>query len=679
MHPAKPPVFLFVLPILAAACSSPVAPPPSPSSALPTTTALASSLPSALAEPPAEPPVEAPAPSASVDVTSHASPVYESGPSVVTNDQVDGQALMARHGARLRSDLSAVTVLVGDNAKTLGKDICEAVVPKRPPETPILVKPNLCGYDSVKDPAKSGGDNGVSGRTTDVEFTRGVLQCLKARGYTNVTVADGCGHSHKYFQELIQLNGYAAMTKQEGVPLVALDDDGVFDVQGSRPGAPFKITGIEQTHVPTLLMPKLLAEVLDHGLFISVPKLKAHRFSVVSLAIKGMQGTVMYSDRSPAHQQKWRSHIELRDYLANKKAGKEDRKEYVNDLMIFGERMVDVLAISTPDVVLVDGAPGQNGDGFQELVPTKENLAIGGTNPILVDRVGATLLGLWDNADLAKYLGGHKTSPLIELAAKRFGLDLTHVKVVGTGAPLLDQPRPYHFKAMAPFRIDSADGAPAADKPAASSDKPKAYAAPLGSDKLLLDGTSADTAWGRAKPVVWDTDYAGKATGIRTTARFLWSTEALYALFELEGAGLFSDTSRPIHEEREGLYKEDCVELFFTPKADTPQRYLEIELGPFGHFFDLDMDKLAKKSDTKWSSHAEISTARDVAQRRAVIEVALRAKEITAALVPGANLPLGLYRMEGTGNRNYLAWSPPKTPKPNFHVPEAFGVLVIER
>ena len=36
--------------------------------------------------------------------------------------------------------------------------------------------------------------------------------------------------------------------------------------------------------MPTLLVPKILAEHLDHGLFLSLPKIKAHRYAVVSLA-----------------------------------------------------------------------------------------------------------------------------------------------------------------------------------------------------------------------------------------------------------------------------------------------------------------------------------------------------------------------------------------------------------
>ena len=46
-------------------------------------------------------------------------------------------------------------------------------------------------------------------------------------------------------------------------------------------------------------------------------------------------------------------------------------------------------------------------------------------------------------------------------------------------------------------------------------------------------------------------------------------------------------------------------------------------------------------------------------------------------LVAGAKLPIALYRMEGKSPRQYLAWSPTLTRKPNFHVPDKFGALVV--
>jgi hypothetical protein len=423
---------------------------------------------------------------------------------------------------------------------------------------------------------------------------------------------------------------------------------------------------MEKTHVPTLLVPKLLADVLDHGLFISAPKVKAHRFGVVSMSVKGVQGTIMLSDASPAFRQKWRMHIELNKYL-KERPKKDDRALYVSSLETFAERIADVLEVETPDVVLADGAPMMSGDGFQKLFPSDELVAIGGVNPVLVDRVGAQLLGLWDNEDLAREIGGHKTSPLIEAAAKRFGLDLTAPIVNGDGAPLLNGPRPTRFYGMAPFVIESGD-----------KERPTMHAAKVEGDPPKIDGKGDDAAWASASEAAWDTDYAGRNTGIVTRARFVWKKDALYMLWELASAGLHADASRPVDQERPKLYEEDCVELFFTPDAKKPSHYYEVELGPLGHWFDIDVDNDTKKSDTAWSSGVKVATTHDAAAHTAVIEAVLTSPDVTRALQPNARLRLGLYRMEGASPRSYLAWSPPKTEKPNFHVPSAFGTLVVD-
>lgn len=375
---------------------------------------------------------------------------------MITDGKIDGAALRKRHRERLKGDTTPVTVLEGKGALELGERVCEAVVPKRPAATPILLKPNVCGIDSVKKPQGPDGDDGVKGRTTDPEFTRGVVRCLKKRGHTKITIAEGCGLGHKQFGELLDVSGYRAMASDEGVALVGLNDDGVYDVEGEQPGKPYAVTGVGDTLVPTLMLPKILAEHLDHGLFLSLPKLKTHRFSVVSVGIKGMQGVVMTSDARPAHQQKWRMHKELNQWLKEKPplGEPDDRAAYVADLTAFAKRMAYVLEVAAPDAVLVDGAPAMSGDGFQDLRPSKELVAIGGTNTIAVDKVGAMFLGLWNSDKLALGLRGIKSSPLILVAAEQFGVNLDAVTITGDGAAILSKPRPAYFKAIAPFGFD---------------------------------------------------------------------------------------------------------------------------------------------------------------------------------------------------------------------------------
>ncbi len=173
---APRPALSLCLLLLAPACS--------PKDPAPTPTPIATlSSPDSAALLPASASVSLPSPSLSADIVTHASAPYEPGPSVLTSGgTVDGAALRKRHVERIKADTSPVTVLRGEGPLDLGKRICEAVVPRRPPATPVLLKPNLCGFDSIKDPEKHHGDDGVHGRSTDVDFTRGVVQCLKAQG-----------------------------------------------------------------------------------------------------------------------------------------------------------------------------------------------------------------------------------------------------------------------------------------------------------------------------------------------------------------------------------------------------------------------------------------------------------------------------------------------------------------
>lgn len=624
-----------------------------------------------------------------VDVVSSASAGgIDAGAAVIGAGEVDGNALRERHRARISADTSAVTILQGGTSRELGRRLCEAVVPSRPRETPVLIKPNIGGFDWFKDPAKSGGDDGVRGRTTDPEFVRGIVQCLKARGHAKITIAEGWGAKHSDWQRLVRVSGYAKMAEDEGVPLVAMDDDGVFDVEGDQPGKPMRVSGMEGTGVPTLLLPKILAEHLERGMFISAPKMKTHRFSVVSMALKGMQGTVMLSDAAPAFRQKWRTHKELGPALKLLESDREaGQNAYLESLRLFAERMVDVLEVSAPDVVLAEGAPAMGGDGFGKLWPSAEDVAVGGTNPVLVDRVGAAVLSLWNNEDLARQLGGHKASPLIEAAAKRFSLDLTSPKIEGDGKELLDgRPRPVHFVAMSGFALHSdaqppeaAPGGPRNGSPPATDDAGTAREARAHRVDTAIDvDGEVDAAWGSVTPVSFSTDWSGTETGIRSSVRFAWSKSALYTLWELEGAGVNTDASRPVDLERAKLYEEDCIELFLGPDPAEKTRYFELEVGPLGHFLDIAVDRTKKTSDVAWSSKPKIATKIDRDARRVTIEVELRAPEIVSVLRPGASLPLGLYRMEGKSPRRYLAWSPTMTPKPNFHVPDAFGVLKID-
>ena len=635
------------------------------------------------------------------DVVSHASVVWDPGAIVTAGGSLDSEPVRSRNRIRLGGDDTPVLVLRGQSALDLGQRICEAVVPRRPPETPVLVKPNLGGFDWFKVVKAPGDDDGIRGRITQPEFVRGVIRCLKARGHKSITIADGWDAELKAWYRLIKQSGYEQMAREEGVRLTLMNDDGEHDVEDDKPGKPIVLTRMDKTGVPTLMLPKLLVEHIKRGLYVSVPRLKAHRFAVISAGIKGNQGVVMTSDAAPAFHQKGRLHRELNPYLKARKQGlpegPDERARYVAALEAFAERMTDVLEVAAPDAVLLDAAPGMGGDGFQKLWPQADSVAVGGTNAVRVDRVGAQLLGLWDSAALAKEIGGHRTSPLIEAAAKRLKIDLSATKLAGDGAGLLLQPRPVHYVAMAPFAIHSDAALPLYAKPGTvtvptappstpppalplpPAGLPIARAAALGKDVITVDGRGDEPAWSRAPAVEWTTDYAARSTATLTRVRFLWAKDALYLLWELEGTDLNVDTSHPVAVERKDLYTEDCVELLVAPRPDELSRFFEIELGPRGHFYDLAINMKGKpRENPAWSANLLLRATATPERRRAVIEVAVRTPDITKLLTPGAEIPIALFRTEGKAPRTYLSWRPARTPKPNFHVPEGFGALVLQ-
>jgi len=215
---------------------------------------------------------------------------------------------------------------------------------------------------------------------------------------------------------------------------------------------------------------------------------------------------------------------------------------------------------------------------------------------------------------------------------------------------------------MAPFTID------------VEAPRPTAHAASLGADAIHVDGAGDEPAWSRAPVVSWDTDYAGNKTAKTTRARFLWSPSALYELVEMDGVDPRADPA-PTDVERARLYDEDCVETFLAPQGTYARHYDEIDLGPRGHFLDVRVDRLTGAGDAHWSSGVVVKTRLDPAAHRAVIEA-----RIPMAIAPGAVMRLGLYRVDADGPaRAYLAWSPPRTAKPDFHVFDAFGKLVVDR
>ncbi len=130
-------------------------------------------------------------------------------------------------------------------------------------------------------------------------------------------------------------------------------------------------------------------------------------------------------------------------------------------------------------------------------------------------------------------------------------------------------------------------------------------------------------------------------------------------------APLFGDPSPKEEPGRvDGLWEYEVVELFL---LGSEKRYLEIELGPFGHYLVL-----------------QLAGERVVVEDRLDIHYEVRRHEgrwtglarLPRELAPAELLRANAYAIRGQGDqRRYLAWRPVPGEAPDFHRLECFGVL----
>ncbi|MGQ9460482.1 MAG: DUF362 domain-containing protein [Candidatus Bathyarchaeaceae archaeon] len=199
-------------------------------------------------------------------------------------------------------------------------------------EKPLLIKPN---YINAKHPS--------TGITTDSRVIEGVVKFLKQHNAEEIIIGEGSGFADTF--EAFQVAGVDVVAERWNVKLVDLNKDEFVEVRPSNPLALKKVK---------------IAKTALESTIISVPKLKPHRLASVTLSLKNMMGAV-----TP----KGSVHISL------------------------SEKIVDLASIIKPSVAVIDGIIA--GEGHETSGnPVEMNLVIAGRDPVAVDAVGATVMGI---------------------------------------------------------------------------------------------------------------------------------------------------------------------------------------------------------------------------------------------------------------------------------------------
>jgi alpha-galactosidase len=194
-------------------------------------------------------------------------------------------------------------------------------------------------------------------------------------------------------------------------------------------------------------------------------------------------------------------------------------------------------------------------------------------------------------------------------------------------------------------------------------------------DKPDSEGFPAKTTWDKAPALTFNQDWKGENPDalLATEVRALWTPETLYLRFHCKYKNIYVFSDARADGWRYELWDRDVAETFLQPDWSDPFVYREFEVSPNGYWIDLAV------------SHGKIEELHSGLRRRVVMdeknktwtaELAIPMKYLTTAFDPKRPWKANFYRIEGnTEPRFYSAWSPTYSPKPNFHVPSAFGTL----
>ena len=196
-----------------------------------------------------------------------------------------------------------------------------------------------------------------------------------------------------------------------------------------------------------------------------------------------------------------------------------------------------------------------------------------------------------------------------------------------------------------------------------------------GSGRMDSEGFPPGPAWEQAPAIRYERDWTGENPDPQraTEVRLLWTAETLFIRFRCTYRTVTVFPDARSDGWRYELWDRDVAETFLQPDSTDPFKYLEFEVSPNGYWIDLAV------------SHGKIEELHSGLGRRVVkdekaqtwtAELAIPMRSLTGKFDPKSPWRANFFRIEGEKEpRFYSAWSPTRSPKPNFHVPSAFGVL----
>jgi uncharacterized protein (DUF362 family) len=207
----------------------------------------------------------------------------------------------------------------------------------------VLLKVNLL---SAREPDKA--------VTTHPEFIRAVAKAVRDAG-GNPYIGDSPGgpFSKRSLRKVYQKSGLEALSKEEGIPLNYETGSRKLDIPDNK----------------RLRRAPFCNYVLDADKVIAMPKMKTHSFQYLTLACKIMYGAIPGLTKAKYHAQ-----------FPTRTA--------------FADMLLDVLHMAEPQLVIMDGILGMQGQGPNSGDPAHFGCVLASTDPVAMDIAICDMIGI---------------------------------------------------------------------------------------------------------------------------------------------------------------------------------------------------------------------------------------------------------------------------------------------
>jgi hypothetical protein len=189
-------------------------------------------------------------------------------------------------------------------------------------------------------------------------------------------------------------------------------------------------------------------------------------------------------------------------------------------------------------------------------------------------------------------------------------------------------------------------------------------------------------AWNRCIPIHITHQWSGiEAPPTRhAEARVSWNHQGLTVRFVCEQNEPLVVSDNPVTSEKSvGLWDRDVCEIFVAPDPSNINHYFEFEAAPTGEWIDLALHITPTARETEWDYRSGMTTQHSVELHRIFLSITIPWSDRIPKPAVGDEWRVNLFRCVGPDEATrYLAWRPTRTPEPNYHVPEVFGVLRFE-